>query len=285
MDGGTGSPSASASASAHGSAHASASASPASASALGPAETAEMYGNLHEYGSSLGVDLEEEEHLMTLVQEAFEAPLPCSWTEYMDESGRAYYVKEGRPSTWEHPMDQVYRELLGVIRQASSTSPAKSREELVQEHLRETHELAKEDLSQWTGPYVSDQGEYYYNDHLKVSTWESPVKEWENELATRHSVLDRYLLLPQLAKADAKSPDMLQALRLQLGNLHVSQLHSDAPEPSTCRSYHTARSARSGTSGRSERSKQSLKKERKEQKSKRGDDRLDDLPESSSPER
>ena len=97
-----------------------------------------------------------------------------SWTEYMDESGRAYYVKEsawlpvelsnlnrlnrclkvepehnqntcashiitswflkpakeGRPSTWEHPMDQVYRELLGVIRQASSTSaPAKSREE------------------------------------------------------------------------------------------------------------------------------------------------------------
>ena len=45
----------------------------------------------------------------------------------------------------------------------------------------------------------------------QVSTWESPVKEWENELATRHSVLDRYLLLPQLAKADAKSPDMLQA--------------------------------------------------------------------------
>ena len=54
----------------------------------------------------------------------------------------------------------------------------------------------------------------------------------------------------------------VQALRLQLGNLHVSQLHSDAPEPSTCRSYHTARSARSGTSGRSERSKQSLKKDR-----------------------
>ena len=37
------------------------------------------------------------------------------------------------------------------------------------------------------------------------------MKEWENELSTRHSVLDRYLLLPQLAKADAKSPDMLQA--------------------------------------------------------------------------
>ena len=67
-----------------------------------------------------------------------------------------------------------------------------------------------------------------------------------------------------------------QALRLQLGNLHVSQLHSDAPEPSTCRSYHTARSARSGTSSRSERSKHSLKKERKERKGKRSEDgRLD----------
>lgn len=39
----------------------------------------------------------------------------------------------------------------------------------MQEHLRQTHEAAKEDLSQWTGPYVSDQGEYYYNDHLKAS--------------------------------------------------------------------------------------------------------------------
>lgn len=69
---------------------------------------------------------------------------------------------------------------------------------------------------------------------------------------------------------------MPQALRLQLGNLHVSQLHSDAPEPSTCRSYHTARSARSGTSSRSERSKHSLKKERKERKGKRSEDgRLD----------
>ena len=51
---------------------------------------------------SLGVDLEEDEHLMSLVQEAFEAPLPSSWTEYMDESNRAYYVKES--SLYVHDM-------------------------------------------------------------------------------------------------------------------------------------------------------------------------------------
>ena len=33
------------------------------------------------------------------------------------------------------------------------------------------HLTGKADLSQWTGPYVSDQGEYYYNDHLKASSY------------------------------------------------------------------------------------------------------------------
>merc|ERR1712187_18246 len=63
-------------------------------------------------------------------------------------------------------------------------------------------------------------------------------------------------------------PELLQALRLQLGNLQREGMlsSSGAPEPSTSRSFHTARSVGSSRSGRSKHSKE--KKEKKERKSK-----------------
>lgn len=274
---------------------------------LSPTAVVEQYGDIHEYGLSLGVDLdaEGEEDLAWAVQEAFNAPLPSSWTEYMDESGRAYYVKEGSTqSTWEHPMDSVYRELLEIVREARSQQPSLSegqRTDLVREHLRKAHKRLKAELAGWSGPYNSDQGEYYYHETLKISTWESPVTECENELATRHSVLARYLI-PEQATSGSASPSsghvtfessygnnsssMLQALRLQLGNLHRDPVLGEIPEPSTCRSYHTARSGTSSRSGRSKKLGEG-KERRKERKSRReatsdgeaGRSQLEDLPE------
>eukprot|EP00440_Ansanella_granifera_P068191 gb/GFBE01073974.1/.p1 GENE.gb/GFBE01073974.1/~~gb/GFBE01073974.1/.p1 ORF type:complete len:351 (+),score=62.96 gb/GFBE01073974.1/:1-1053(+) len=308
-DGGTGSPSAVPVADA-------AVAAVASTAPVASTASVELYGDLHEYGLSLGVDIdaEGEEDLIGLVQEAFNAPLPSSWTEYMDESGRAYYVKEGSSqSTWEHPADSVYRELLELVRQARSVKPPLSevqRTELVRAHLQQVHEVAKAELAGWSGPYASDQGEYYYNDRLKVSTWECPVSEFESELATRHSVLLKYVLPEASPSTSAQgsgrsgsktagatgSQNMLQALRLQLGNLQREPGSGDVPEPSTCRSYHTARSGTSSRSGRSKHSLREHKERRKDRKARRdhGDDsesrgtssRLDDLPEGfSSPEK
>ncbi|CAE8652044.1 unnamed protein product, partial [Polarella glacialis] len=277
----------------------------------------EQYGDLHEYGLSLGVDLDVDgdEDLSWAVQEAFNAPLASSWTEYMDDSGRAYYVKEGSSqSTWEHPMDSVYRELIEMIRQARSQKPALSepqRTDLVRDHLRRVHHLAKKELEGWSGPYPSEQGEYYYNETLKVSTWESPVTECETELATRHGVLSRYLL-PEQAALGVSSPSgdctgghssasgglaaskssMLQALRLQLGNLHREPTAGDVPEPSTCRSFYTARSGASSRSGRAKHGSSASKERRKEKKSRREADeeggvrrQLQDVPEGGSPDK
>eukprot|EP00931_Biecheleriopsis_adriatica_P063893 TRINITY_DN38770_c0_g1_i1.p1 TRINITY_DN38770_c0_g1~~TRINITY_DN38770_c0_g1_i1.p1 ORF type:complete len:323 (+),score=54.55 TRINITY_DN38770_c0_g1_i1:43-1011(+) len=268
----------------------------------------ELYGDLHEYGLSLGVDLdaEGEEDFIWLIQEAFNAPLPSNWTEYMDESGRAYYVQEGSSqSTWEHPADGMYRELLDLIRKARSLKPAlqeEQRADLVKEHLTQVHETAKEELAGWSGPYASEQGEYYYNERMNVSSWESPIALWETELETRHAVLLRYLLPEHVEVPSSRdtltgsgqveestsrrsTPSMLQALRLQLGNLHREPGGADVPEPSTCRSYHTARSATSSRSGRSKQSIKEHKERRKERKARREaggseeDGRLADLPE------
>lgn len=247
----------------------------------GRAAEVEQYADLHAYGLSLGVELDNdgEEDLLWAVQEAFNAPLPHSWTEYMDDSGRAYYVKEGSSgSTWEHPMDEVYRELLQLIkdfRSRAAQAPEPERVEVVRDHLKQVHRRARTELAGWSGPYASEQGDYYYHEALKASTWECPVAEWETELKTRHAVLSRYLLpeqAPHGGPGDGSGPradageggpvDLLQALRLQLGNLQRDGAPEDVPFPSASRSFHTARSGCSSRSGRSQYNKDH--KERKE---------------------
>eukprot|EP00434_Breviolum_minutum_P020681 symbB.v1.2.018235.t1/scaffold1444.1/size126574/4 len=69
--------------------------------------------DLLQYSQTLGVDLQQHADLLWVVQEAFNAPLPLSWTEYTDDEGRVYFFNQSSSqSTWEHPMDSVYRELL-----------------------------------------------------------------------------------------------------------------------------------------------------------------------------
>lgn len=230
------------------------------------AQEVQQYADLHAYGHSLGVDLdhEGEEDLRWAVEEAFNAPLPSSWTEYMDDAGRAYYVKEGSSqSTWEHPMDEVYRELFQLVKQVRGQSPEPTPSEcteLVRGHLQQVHQRAKSELAGWSGPYSSEQGDYYYNEVLKASTWDCPVAAWETELRTRNAVLSRLLLAEPEARGapdpqgagQHRPEDLLQALRLQLGNLQRESLASeDVPFPSTTRSFHTARSVTSSRSGRS----------------------------------
>lgn len=265
----------------------------------GPAEavatSVEEYGDLHEYGLSLGVDLdaEGEEDLLWAVQEAFSAPLPGCWSEYADSAGRAFYVKDGSSaSTWEPPTDEVYRELLGLVKRVrAEASGLAQREAVVREHLLAVHERAKAELAGWSGPYVSEQGEYYHNEVQNTSTWACPVTEWEQELAVRHAVLSRYLLpdAESVAAVDASAPrgshpalvspvrrpscgeDLLRSLRLQLGNLSRERdmAAGEVPEPSTTRSYHTTRSTASSRSSRSGRHKHHKDhKERKERKEK-----------------
>mmetsp|Transcript_2653 Transcript_2653/g.4917 ORF Transcript_2653/g.4917 Transcript_2653/m.4917 type:complete len:293 (-) Transcript_2653:53-931(-) len=224
-------------------------------SEVGPMEEADM----REYGQSLGVDIDIEPDLLWVVQEAFNAPLPASWTEHTDDEGRVYFFHEATSqSTWHHPMDAVYRELLGLIKQVRMdmrTAGEAHLVEVVQHHLREVHQRALKGLEGWSGPYNSEAGEYYYNAELKVSTWESPLAEWEHELSIRHAVLCRCLLPAHMALGGdgstsglgttASGPDLLQALKLPL-NL-IKRDTSDRPPdtPTSNRSFHTARSAAS----------------------------------------
>lgn len=220
--------------------------------------------DLDEYGQSLGLDLSADPDLSWVVQEAFNAPLPHSWTEHTDDENRVYFFHEAsNASTWEHPMDAVYRELLGLVLQVrSEASPGQDSAAVVHGHLREVHQRALKGLEGWSGPYSSpDGGEYYYNKSLKISTWENPMLEWEQELTIRLGVLSRCLLPPGAslvvqpdgsvgvtmqgdgAPKNPAGPDLLAALKLPLGLVRRDVGKDGQPDtPNTQRSFHTARS-------------------------------------------
>mmetsp|Transcript_44293 Transcript_44293/g.102313 ORF Transcript_44293/g.102313 Transcript_44293/m.102313 type:complete len:301 (+) Transcript_44293:3-905(+) len=208
------------------------------------------------YCRSLGVGglLAHDADLMWVVQQAFQAPLPRSWTEYVDDEGRVYFFNlVTEQSTWEHPLDGIYRELIEFIVQVRKAVPTQEqRAQVVNQHLVDAHGKALSDLEHWSGPYQSETGSYYYNDELHVSTWVSPVEDMEFELLIRQSVLYQCLLADHSSVAAAptaqlKAPAeaLLPELQLPLREAH----HSETACPDSSRSFHTAKeSSRSATS-------------------------------------
>ena len=67
---------------------------------------------------SQAVDLVKESYLLGIVAEAMKAPLPEFWIECEDmTSGQYYYCNtQTRQTTWEHPLDKYFKNLLFVER-------------------------------------------------------------------------------------------------------------------------------------------------------------------------
>lgn len=244
--------------------------------------------DLYEYCLSLGVDADQDEDLLWVVHEAFNAPLPGNVAEYTNEEGRVYYFNEVTgQSSWEHPLDQVYREVLSLVKQVRTEAPRapeEQREAIVKDHLQQVHKRARIGLDGWSGPYASEQGDYYHNEVLQVSSWESPIEVWERELEIRHGVLCRCMLAEKLSRQASKGgssgtsaggssmANLLPSLRLPLDLLKRDSTpsHGVPQTPSTARSFHTARSsARSGGSTRSK--KRSVRSHGSEDESRRRD--------------
>jgi len=196
--------------------------SSAAAAAAREGEEAELL----EYAKSLGIDLQEvaDADLRWVVKEAFDAPLPISWTEHLDEEGRVYFFNQiTQESSWLHPMDAVFKEVIELIQEhrrkgeepaakteegaeASSTkddtkkkegaskSTSVRKHETVQAHLEKAHQEALSNMEHWSGPYSSEAGQYYYNATHDVSSWENPIDELQKQLALRQRILHKCLL-------------------------------------------------------------------------------------------
>jgi hypothetical protein len=67
---------------------------------------------VYEFAKYLGMDPDEDRHLLWIAQQALNATLPAVWTEHKDEEGNTYYFNaDTGESSWEHPLDDYFRKL------------------------------------------------------------------------------------------------------------------------------------------------------------------------------
>jgi len=235
----------------------------------------------------LSLDLDgSEADLSWLAWEAFVATPPEGWTEHVDKAGRVFfYSQQTNESRWSHPGDEVFRDLVNVVKTTRKQRPLpseKQRSRVLQEHLLEMYKRAEEDLKGWSGPHeAEDGGQYFYSSVLKQSTWEHPHERWERELALRNAVLHRCLMqewpkeLEPPASQEEAAADIrplflsYEALSLKTEKKADGAVQGDDEDISLCsaRSFATMRSscslhstcsARSMRSARSSRSTRSL---------------------------
>lgn len=82
---------------------------------------------LAEYAEFMAVDAAAEPHLLGIVAEAMSAPLPTQWMEAEDPASGQYYYCNVRTheTTWDHPLDQYYKNKLETAQaRARSLDPA-----------------------------------------------------------------------------------------------------------------------------------------------------------------
>jgi len=170
------------------------------------------------FGEKLGVDTTIEPHLRWLVEEAYSSPVPQGWRACDDEEGNTYYYHElTGETTWEHPTDKTYREVLRVIRTLEAevvAMPPKSPStkikmmEIIGEHLHEMQVQATTALEQWSGPHDAGDGlsQFYHNIATGRSTWYSPRFEWEHDIFLQYSLLHRFVSQGMTVDAEAVTP-------------------------------------------------------------------------------
>ncbi|XP_070587368.1 centrosomal protein of 164 kDa-like isoform X1 [Erythrolamprus reginae] len=68
---------------------------------------------IQEFARVVGIDPEHEPELMWLAREGIVAPLPAEWKPCQDVTGDIYYFNFANgQSTWDHPCDERYRQLV-----------------------------------------------------------------------------------------------------------------------------------------------------------------------------
>lgn len=78
----------------------------------------EEYPGLGEYARSIGIDPLSEPDLLWIAREGYHVPLPPGWKAIPTEDGDAYFFHDASQlSSWEHPLDYQYREMVLQERQ------------------------------------------------------------------------------------------------------------------------------------------------------------------------
>ena len=69
--------------------------------------------DIYKFAQYLNINLDKYPYCLKYVIEAIISPLPKTWKEYTDDDNNTYYYNKNLDySTWEHPTDQFYKNLI-----------------------------------------------------------------------------------------------------------------------------------------------------------------------------
>lgn len=221
------------------------------------AESKELWA----FAMSLGLS-EEDRDLLWLAQEAFSAPLPTGWTQQQSKEGWIFFANEAGESSWSHPADSVFRDVIALVKKIKAEQPGSSQEgraAVMEDHLRSFWQGAQAQLDHWAGPCFLEGSEvgYYYNSLTGVSTWQNPVDDFEHELALRQKLLQQCLMVDAQTTGGystpsgggSVSPSRWRPPVLELSPLYATSALPQSP-PASCRSVQSFKTAYSSRSAR-----------------------------------
>ncbi|XP_067827037.1 centrosomal protein of 164 kDa-like isoform X3 [Heptranchias perlo] len=107
---------------------------------------------IQEYAREIGIEPENEPELMWLAREGIVAPLPQEWKPCQDVTGDVYYFNfVSGLSTWDHPCDEQYRNLVTLEREKlHALGGSKKKDKKKKKEKKEKKE--KEPLKTTTAP-------------------------------------------------------------------------------------------------------------------------------------
>lgn len=144
-----------------------------------PAGNGWAYEDVWSYVDSMGVTkIPGEEHILRFLADCLHvSPLPAPWAVHKDGEGRVFYGNSGTgETTWEHPLEEIVRELAGVCRVCVTLSRPMRERSIVD--LREAWEAqAKEEFALWYSVKDSTTGkDYFCNSRTGQTMWEHPAE-------------------------------------------------------------------------------------------------------------
>lgn len=124
-----------------------------------------------EYVKSLNIDPIREADMLWIAEEAFNAPLPPGWTEHQDEQCRVYFHNSSTgESTWKHPMDDLFREIVDYQRRVVEVGGFWQ----IEDEIAEQEENIRKDLADWMELFSEDGEKFFYNKHTEESRFDDP---------------------------------------------------------------------------------------------------------------
>ncbi|XP_063167354.1 centrosomal protein of 164 kDa isoform X2 [Candoia aspera] len=148
---------------------------------------------IQEFARVLGIDPENEPELMWLAREGIVAPLPAEWKPCQDITGDIYYFNFANgQSTWDHPCDERYRQLVIQEREKILEHGDLRKKEKKKKRAEKKKDKKERDLLKYPAEVQSEPGIlpstsfYRVSSPILSSEHASPDLEQQGSLVTQN---------------------------------------------------------------------------------------------------